>query len=241
MIFRLVAVFLIATVCAAQNPMPTPAGVPAGSATGTISVPQGTNIAMTLISPVKSKTSKPGDSVRAVVAFPVTVGIQLAIPAGTYVDGILNAVSSRDAQTHMASVKIHFTTLLYPNGYSVPLDGINTQAILMDPGPVSQPVYEIADARDGAPTLEEGFAEPGQTTPTLPPLPSNGPSPGLLIGVTAGAGVGILALSLLAAHHRGGGDYLLFDNGWQFQMTLQSPLTLDASKVAAAASMPAHP
>lgn len=240
MIFRFVAVFLIATVCAAQTPMPAPATTPPGSSTGAIIVPQGTDIAMTLISPIKSKTSKPGDSVRGVVAFPVTVGTQLAIPAGTYVDGVLNAVSTRDAQTHMASVKIHFTTLLYPNGYSVPLDAINTQAVLTDPGQVAQPAYEIADIRDGAPTLGDGFAEPGQTTPPLAPLPSNGPSPGLLIGISAGTGVGVLLVALLSAHHRGGGDYLLFDNGWQFQMTLQSPLTLDASKVAAAASMPAR-
>jgi len=242
MVFRIVAVFLIATVCAAQTPMPAPMPAPArtaaGGLTGTITVPQGTTMAMTLISPIKSKTSKPGDSVRAVVAFPVTVGTQVAIPAGTYVDGVLNSVSMRDTQTHMPSVKIHFTALLYPNGYSVPLDAINTQAMLMDPGLVPRPKYELADARDGAPMLGDGFAEPGQTTPTLPPLPSNGPSPGLLIGVTAGASVGILALTLALAHHRGGGDYLLFDNGWQFQMALQSPLTLDASKVAAATSMP---
>jgi hypothetical protein len=27
---------------------------------------------------------------------------------------------------------------------------------------------------------------------------------------------------------------VLFDNGWQFQMVLQSPLTLDAGQIAAA-------
>jgi len=37
---------------------------------------------MTLVSPIKSKSTKVGDAVRAVVAFPITVGGQVAIPAG---------------------------------------------------------------------------------------------------------------------------------------------------------------
>ncbi|MBT9331704.1 hypothetical protein [Paracidobacterium acidisoli] len=41
-------------------------------------------------------------------------------------------------------------------------------------------------------------------------------------------------------HHYGNADYVLFDNGWQFQMALESPLSLDAARVAdAAATAPA--
>src|SRR5579862_483184 len=233
MAFRFVAVLMIATVCAAQTPMPA-ADTPPSSTAGTITIPQGTSVALTLISPIKSKSTKVGNSVQAQVAFPVTVGTQVAIPAGTYVEGIVNAVSVRDSKTHNPSVKIHFTALLFPNGYSVTLDAMNTDALLLDPGFDSQTQSEVADASDGAPMLGEGFGEPGQNPPTLPPLPSNGPSPAVMTGVVAGAGVGATALILALAHHRAAtADFLLFDNGWQLQMVLENPLTLDAAKIAA--------
>jgi len=239
MVFRLVAVLLIATVCGAQTPMP--ANTPASSATGTITVPQGTAVPLVLITPIRSKSTKPGNSVQAQVAFPVTVGTQVAIPAGTYVQGIVNAVSARDAHTHMPSVKVHFTALLFPNGYSVPLDAMNSDAMLIEPAfdPGLDSRSELADARDGAPVLGEEFAAPEQNPPLppLPPLPSNGPSPAVMTGVMVGVGVGTTALILVLAHHRAGSnDFLLFDNGWQLQMVLQQPLTLDAAKVTAAVS-----
>jgi hypothetical protein len=44
---------------------------------------------------------------------------------------------------------------------------------------------------------------------------------------------------LIWAHHRvNNTDFLLYDAGWQFQMILDSPVTLDAAQVAAAAATP---
>ncbi|MFZ0742812.1 MAG: hypothetical protein WAM85_00305 [Terracidiphilus sp.] len=237
--FRFVAVFLIASICSAQTPVPTSpnaAGSSApqpASASGTITVTTGTTVPLTLVTPIKSKSTHPGDAVRAVVAFPVTVGTQVAIPAGAYVEGVVNAVTVRDKQTRMPSVQIHFTRLLFANGYSVPLDAVNTQAMMIEPEMFSQAAYQLADSRDGAPYLGEGFGAPGQTTPTLPPLPQVGPNPAVVTGAVLGGGVGILVLSLVLAHHHGTADFVLFDNGWQCQMVLSSSLTLDAARVAA--------
>lgn len=237
--FQFVAVFLIASVCGAQAPMPASSAaisaVPApATVPGTITVTTGTTVPLTLVTPIKSKSTHPGDAVRAVVAFPVTVGTEVAIPAGAYVEGVVTALSVRDKQTHMPSVQIHFTQLLFANGYSVPLDAVNTEAIVIEPSLPFQPTYELADARDGAPYLGEGFASGGgQTTPQLPPLPSVGPNPAVVTGAVLGGGVGILAIALFAAHHRGTPDYVVFDNGWQCQMVLSTPLTLDRSRIAA--------
>jgi hypothetical protein len=41
-------------------------------------------------------------------------------------------------------------------------------------------------------------------------------------------------------HHQGNADYVLYDAGWQFQMTLTSPLSVDAGQVASAAATPSH-
>jgi len=42
------------------------------------------------------------------------------------------------------------------------------------------------------------------------------------------------------AHHRAANlDYVLFDSGWQFQIVLDQPLTIDASRISALAAAPA--
>jgi hypothetical protein len=52
--------------------------------------------------------------------------------------------------------------------------------------------------------------------------------------------VGSAAVTILAVvfGHRHRYDNALFDSGWQFEMVLQSPLLLDADKVAAAIAIP---
>jgi hypothetical protein len=72
--------------------------------------------------------------------------------------------------------------------------------------------------------------ETNPTNPTLPPLPQVGPSKAAVIGASIGGMAAIMVVSLLVWHHRGG-NYLLFDSGWQFQMALATPLTLDLSRV----------
>jgi hypothetical protein len=234
---RIVAFLLIASVCAAQTPTTPPAAIPPAE-TGTITVPPGTLVALSLISSIRSKSTRPGDPVRAVVAFPLAIGERVAIPPGTYVEGVVDKVNARARGSSTASVQIRFTRLLFPNGYSVPLVARNTHAMLLAPDPKMQPDWQLADARDGAPYLGEAFVTPGQTPPQLPPLPSNGPSPGTLAGIGIGATVGILVLGLAIGHHHAGSvDYILFDSGWQFQMALQEPLKLDSSQISAAVAM----
>jgi type IV secretion system protein VirB10 len=243
MFYRLIAFSLIASLCCAQAPMspqqsgatsPPPGPTPHTTSAGqdSIIVPAGTTTALKLITAIKSKSSKPGDPVRAIVAFPVTVGSRVAIPAGTYVDGVVEKVKSRPAPGDNESAQFHFTRLLFANGYSVPLVATNTQSMLLPPDTL-RPTALLADARDGAPNLGESFT-PAQTNPEPPPLHRVGPSPGVLAGIGIGSIVGILALAFTIGHHRAGSiDYLVFDSGWQFQMTLQEPLTLDATQVAA--------
>lgn len=189
-------------------------------------VPQGTLIPLTLVSQIRSKSTKPGDSVRAQVAFPVTVGTQVAIPAGTYVEGMVQSVNVK-ASAPQARVQIHFTRLLFANGYGVTLDAINQQAKLRDDS-----LGTVAAAGAG-PLDGVAFFEGQQSYPTPPPLPRVGPPMGPIIGGSLGAVGVLLVVGAIMHHHNGNADYILFDDGWQFQMTLASPLTLDEAKVAA--------
>ena len=211
---------------------------PAGgdsAAAGALVVPQGTAIPLTLVSQIKSKSTKPGDSVRAVVAFPVATGTQVAVPAGTYVEGMVQSVTL-PKHGGPATVQIHFTRLLFANGYSVALDGINQQSMLHE----GEATGELAYAGGEAPLDGTGFFAGQQTLPTPPPLPHVGPPVGAIVGGTLGTVGLLITLAAISHHHSGSSDAVLFDSGWQFQMTLVSPLTLDAARVAAAESVPAR-
>lgn len=233
--FRLVALVLITSMCAAQTPTAlTPQG-PA-PAQENITVPQGTLVALKLITQIKSKSTRPGDPVRAVVAFPLAVGAHVAIPAGTYVEGVVNKVNAHPTGGAPATIQLRFNRLLFANGYSVPLVAANTQAMAPVPQDPRRSTDVLADARDGAPYLGEGFS-PAQSTPQPPPLPSTGPSPGKIAGISIGIFAGVMVTMFAIAHHRATStDYVLFDSGWQFQMAVQEPLTLDAAQVSAAAA-----
>jgi hypothetical protein len=107
-------------------PLPSPQ-----TDTATLTVPAGIAIPLTLVHPIV-KSSKVGSAVDATVAFPVTLGNQLAIPAGTAVEGAIAELKSSDKKTHQPRGAIHLTRMVYPNGYTVALDDANT-ALLAAP------------------------------------------------------------------------------------------------------------
>jgi hypothetical protein len=129
--YRFVALFSIASLVSAQTPhaflqsaVPTAAAgqVAAPVSVQTLTVPAGTAIPLTLINPLKKKSTKPGDAVRATVAFPIMAGMQVAIPAGSYVEGVVLQLTDRAPDIHQPEVAIHFTRLVFTSGYSVNLD-----------------------------------------------------------------------------------------------------------------------
>ncbi len=177
------------------------------------------------------------------VAFPVTLGDQVVIPAGTYVEGAITSLTAQAKKTHRPDVQIHFTRLLYANGYTAMLDATNTQAAVEVPGASSLVVAENNDAvgRGTAFPGSAAFESAQAATPTLPPLPSVGPPKGAVIGgIVGGAAALAITSVLLSRHHMSNADYVLFDAGWQFQMRLQNPLEVNAGQIAAAAAIGSH-
>jgi hypothetical protein len=259
MFVQSVAALMIASLTMAQTPIPAPQVAPPPSQTSqappsqaapasagqiapassaqAIIVPTGTAVQLTLMSAVKSKSTKAGDTVRAVVAFPVTIGTQLAIPAGTFVDGDVLQVTARPKAGQQPSFRVHFTRLVFSNGYSVALNGENTQALVL-PLNSSLPANEVAElAPLRLPGSRFAMGEGQQTQ--LPTLPRVGPNPAVVGGAIGGGFAALVVLMLVLAHHSvSNTDFLLYDAGWQFQMILDSPLTLDATQVSAAAATP---
>ena len=231
------AALLIASTCPAQAPAPNPsplppqtqAPAPVSPSAQTIVVPEGTRIPATLSSPVTIKAARRGTSVRAVTTFPVTVGTQVVIPVGTYMEGVIDKVTRGSSGV---SLHIHFTRMIYASGYTVDIDGINTDAKAM------RPAFDRGlDSREAATFEGEGKAHlvlAAQQSPQPPPLPHSGPSMGTAIGIGVGlTAVGIVA-AVLSIHHLHATNAVLFDAGWQFEMVLESPLSLNGASVAAA-------
>jgi len=223
-----VAVLLIAAVFGVQTSVAVSQGAVSAPAPGsnappvtasTITIPAGTAIPLTLVSSIKSKSSKAGDTVRAIVAFPVTSGTQMAIPAGTYAEGVLSAVTARAPHTNLPAVQIRFTRLLFANGYSVQIDADNTQAELALPATGSEPAQATASETSQEGTVAStpargsfGLLAQQQEPPTLPRV---GPSPAVIGGAVGGGFAALMVSMFVWAHHRAvNTDYVLYDAGW---------------------------
>ncbi|HUI73661.1 MAG TPA: hypothetical protein VLX32_01885 [Candidatus Acidoferrum sp.] len=233
----LLAGLLTASTCLAQSPAqeprtPAPEQTPAGGANsdGTITIPAGTHVPVTLTSPLRLKKARTGDSVRVATAFPVTVGTQLAIPAGTYLEGVIDKIQrhGRGGDVHL---QMSFTRMIYANGYEVALSGASVTSKadgLDEPDPGH-------GTKTGFFPMSNGFLP--QQTPVPPPPPQVGPSRGAVIGVTVGVAAAVTVIGILIAHHNGGGNEVVLDAGTQFDLIFQSPISVDAARVVPAAGV----
>src|SRR5581483_2911590 len=124
----LVVAGLIASASLLRSPMLAEAQskAPAVPDTHLVTVPEGTRIALALTSPIGTRISKPGDIVRTVVTFPVAVGNVVAVPAGTFVEGVIDKVM-RPRSLNKPAFQIHFTRMIFPNGYTVPISRASAQ------------------------------------------------------------------------------------------------------------------
>ena len=89
----------------------------------TLTIPAGTTIPLALKQAISTKNAKDGDPVYAVTAFPYVVNDRIVVPAGTYIQGKIEHVQRGGHIKGRAEVLIHFTSMIYPNGYTVMLGG----------------------------------------------------------------------------------------------------------------------
>jgi len=191
----------------------------------TITVPEGTKIPLRLTSPLNTRTARVGDAVRAETAFPVAVDTKVAIPAGAYVEGAIDKVTKSGAH---AGFDMHFTRLIFANGYTVPISGSSTSTLTAD-----LDLPESPDAIGGGmASLQSSCPLPPclPTTPTLTQPSTPGSKTGLFVGIAV-ATAAIAIIGAVAFRSHGGGMYL--DAGSSLEMVLASPLPLDAAKLPA--------
>ncbi len=229
---RFLGVFiLIIPFFAALAQQPAEQAAPAQSATnvavatpdGKITVPSGTQIPLVLKQAISTKNARVGDAVYAETAFPITLNDKVIIPAGTYVQGRISEVKRAGRVKGRAELLMHFTTLVYPSGYTALLPGAvenvpgaEKQTVEGEEGKIKQDSDKTKDLGTIAKTAGAGAGLGGIATQS---------GKGVAVGGLAGAAAG-LGYALLTR----GADVML-PVGTSVQMVLQRPLLLEKAKV----------
>jgi hypothetical protein len=205
----------------------------------TYTVPAGTKVLLQLRSAINTKSAKPGDGVYLASTFPVVVGNRVMIPAGVYVQGVVDRVARAGRVKGRAQLDMHFTSIIFPNGSVVEVPGMVNSL----PGAKDQTVKD-----DGEGTVEQAgnkgrnagkvaeIAIPtGGTIGTIGGLGSGHPIAGGLAGV--GAGLAVMGLATLFTR----GADVDIQSGTQVEMVLQRPLILEDEDLSAAGTSETAP
>src|SRR5437868_6528327 len=194
-------------------------------ASNTLMIPAGTKVPLALKQAISTKGAKEGDPVYCETTFPFVVNDKIIIPAGTYVQGKISHIQRPGRVKGRAELLMHFTTLIYPSGYTVMLPG----AVENMPGAdkTSMKGSEVTVRQDSQTGQKVGTV--GSTAATGAVIGGlSGGGKGALIGAGAGGAVGT-AIALLTR-----GNDVRLENGTSVEMTIQRPVTLDASRIQAA-------
>lgn len=189
----------------------------------TVEIPAGTKVALRLKQAISTKTAREGDAVYAETTFPIAIDDRIIIPVGTYVQGKISHIQRGGHIKGRAELLIHFTSMIYPSGYTVMLPG----ALENVPG------AEHATMKDAEGTIRQD-SDTGKKLETVAKTAGTGAAIGGLgtgtwkgagIGGGIGAGVGA-AIGMLSR----GGDVRL-EPGTSLEMVIQRSVPLDGNRL----------
>jgi hypothetical protein len=188
-----------------------------------ITLPTGTKVLLMMKNSVSSRNARPGDGVYLETSFPVVSDGKVVIPAGTFVQGVVDSVKRSGRVKGRAEILLHFTTLIYPNGYTVSLpaalesaDSADTQKVKDKEGTVQAEGQKGKDAATIATSAGTGGLIGGL---------SRGSLKGAAVGGGIGAAVGIITTMFTR------GDEVRLENGSSVEMVLTRPVELDPSRI----------
>ena len=222
-----------AGLAAAQSAPPTQAAsasTPSRSAAATseqFTIPAGTKVPLVLKQAISTKNAREGDPVYAETTFPVVINERIVIPAGTYVQGKISRVLRAGRVKGRAEVLMHFSTLIYPTGYTVMLPGsvenvpgAEKTSMKDDEGTIRQDGQggeKAGKAADRGIRGAEGGALAGALT--------TGTRTGAGVGAGIGGAVGVASAMLTR------GSDVRLDSGTTLEMVIQREVPLDGSRL----------
>jgi len=212
----------LAVAVVGQNQEPAQEAAKAASGTGKLVIPAGTRVPVALKQAITTKSSKPGDPVYAITSFPVVENGRILIPAGTYVQGRISRVQRGGAVKGRAEILIHFTTLIYPSGYTVILPG----SIEGVPG------TENTNIKDEEGTIQRN-GQKGRTVGTAASTAATGAVIGGAASGLKGAGLGAAAggVAGLAIGMLTRDKDVRMEAGTTLEMVIQREVAVDAERL----------
>ena len=192
-----------------------------------IVIPAGTKIPLSLAQAISTKNAREGDAVYAETTFPFVMNDRVVVPAGTYIQGkIMHSQKAGRAGDKRAEILIHFTSMIYPSGYTVML-----------PGSVDNtPGADDKQVKDSEGTIQQG-SNAGQRVEDAAKGAAVGATVGSMGGLAAGglngaryAGLAGIAGGVAWALLKHGPDVKL-DVGTSIEMEIQRDVRVDATRI----------
>jgi hypothetical protein len=231
----LVAIVLLASTSEAQQTsglksrtdLPPSTQVPPPEKGALWIVPAGTRIPLQLRQPVSTKNAQIGDPIYAQTSFPIVIQGSMVIPAGTWVQGVVDSVKRAGRIKGVAQLQFHLTTLIYPSGYTLDIAAAiagvpgNSGANIREPGVIQHDAEKGKDLeRVGDDALKAG---------QIGALAGAAASPSIR-GFGVGGLAGIAAGTLIAVLTRG--TDVAFDTGTAVEIALNQAMAIEPDKVA---------
>jgi type IV secretion system protein VirB10 len=221
-----VSILLLGGLAAAQSSLePNPSVASVEAERPTLVIPAGTKVPISLKQAISTKTAKEGDPVYAETAFPFVLNDRIAIPAGTYIQGKITRVERGGHVKGRAQLLIHFTSMIYPTGYTVMLGGSVDNA----------PGSEKATVKDSEGTIKQD-SDTGRKAKDVAGAASTGAIIGSIAGGGKGAGIGAgvggvagMAIALLSR-----GSDVRLEVGTSIEMEIQREVAVDPIRIVAA-------
>ena len=214
---------LLGGIAAGQSTLaPNPTAPSVESEKPMLTIPVGTRIPLSLKQAISTKTAREGDPVYAETAFPFVLNDRVLIPAGTYIQGKITRAQRGGHVKGRAEVLIHFTSMIYPSGYTVMLGG----SIENTPG------TEHTTMKDSEGTIRQD-SEAGRKARSA----AEGATTGAVIGAVtnggkgAGIGAGVGGLAGLAIGMLSRGADIRLGPGTSIEMEIQREVTVDPSRI----------
>jgi hypothetical protein len=189
-------------------------------------IPAGTKIPLLLKQAISTKNAREGDAVYAETAFPFVVNDRILVPAGTYIQGKIMHTERAGRASKRAEILIHFTSMIYPTGYTVMLPASVENTPGADSNGVKDKEGTIQADKDTGTRVEDAAKDAAV-----------GGVVGSVIGRAAGgvsggeyAGLAGLAGGVAWALLKHGPDVKLVV-GTSIEMEIQRPITVDASRI----------
>src|SRR5579862_7347510 len=211
---------------APANPAPAAQSAASPSDPNAAVIPAGTKVPLTLAQAISTKNAREGDAVYAQTAFPLVLNERILIPAGTYIQGKIMHTEPAGRSKKRAEILIHFTSMIYPSGYTVMLPGSVDNTPGADNKGVKDSEGTIQQDKDTGKRLEDA-AKGGVYGGSGGALAGGlaGGLNGARIGAGAGAAGGV-AWALLKH-----GPDMKLDVGTSLEMEIQRDVPVDASRI----------